>query len=63
MGAIIRELAGYAGADDPAVFAQDMSLLMEGAYVTRPVTRNPDAAGIARRTINMLVEKHLPAAR
>jgi len=62
MGKIIRELAGYAGADDPAAFAQDMSLLMEGAYVTRQVTRDPQTAGIARRMINMLIEKHLPPA-
>ena len=63
MGAIIRELACYTGADDPAALAQDMSLVMEGAYVTRQVTRNPETAGIARRMINMLVEKYLPAAR
>ena len=35
METIIRELAAYAGARDPAAFAQEMSLLMEGAYVTR----------------------------
>lgn len=60
MGAIIRELAGYAGADDPEAFSQEMSLLMEGAYVTRQVTRNPDTADIAKRIATMLVERHIP---
>ena len=63
MGAIIRELAGYAGAEDPEAFAQEMSLLMKGAYVTRQVARNPATAAIVRRMINMLVVKYLPAAR
>lgn len=40
-----------------------MSLLMEGVYVTRQVTRDPETVAIARRMIDMLVEKHLPAAR
>ncbi|MCH8243116.1 MAG: hypothetical protein IH897_10975 [Planctomycetes bacterium] len=63
MGAIIRELGGYAGAEEPAAFAQEMSLLMEGAYVTRQVTRDPETGDIARRMINMLVERYLLASR
>ncbi|MHC4079829.1 MAG: TetR/AcrR family transcriptional regulator [Planctomycetota bacterium] len=62
MEAIIRELAGYAGAGDPAAFAQELSLLMEGAYVTQQVTRNAQTADIARRIADMVVDKHLPAA-
>lgn len=58
---IIRELAGYAGADDPAAFAQEMSLLMEGAYVTRQVTGNPQTAAIARRVARLLIRAHMPA--
>ena len=61
MGEIIRELAGYAGATDPAAFADEMSLLMEGTYVTRQVTGNPEAAGIGRRVAELLLDKYLPA--
>ena len=57
---LIRELAGYAGIADAAAFAQEMSVLMEGAYVTRQVTRNPETTAIVRRLVAMLVERHLP---
>jgi AcrR family transcriptional regulator len=57
---IVRELAGYAGADDPKAFAQEYSMLMEGAYVTQLVTGDPQTADIARRIARLLVEKHLP---
>ncbi|MCO6436735.1 MAG: TetR/AcrR family transcriptional regulator [Phycisphaerae bacterium] len=59
---IIRELAGYAGAADPKAFAQEMSLVLEGAYVTRQITGNPDTSAIAKRIARMLMEKYLPAA-
>lgn len=62
MEALIRELAGYAGAADPAALAQELSLLMEGAYVTRQVTGEPRTAAIAGRIGRMIVEQHLPAA-
>ena len=61
MGEIIRELAGYAGATDPGAFADEMSLLMEGTYVTRQVTGNREAASIGRRIAELLIEKYLPA--
>ncbi len=60
MESIIRELAGYAGADDAATFAREMSLILEGAYVTRQVTRNTDTANVARRLVNLLVDHHMP---
>lgn len=60
MGEIIRELAGYAGAQDPAALAEEMSMLMEGAYVTQQVTGNPKTAAIAGRLATMLIERHLP---
>ncbi|MHC4421417.1 MAG: TetR/AcrR family transcriptional regulator [Planctomycetota bacterium] len=59
MESIIRELAGYAGAGDPAAFAQELSLLMEGAYVTQQVTHNTQTADIARRIADMVMNKHL----
>jgi len=59
---ILRELAGYAGADDPAILAQELAMVMEGAYVTQQVTRTPDTAAVTRRLVQMLVDRHLPAA-
>ena len=61
MEQIIHELAGYAGAAEPAALAQEMSLVMEGAYVTRQVTRRPETATIARRVGALILQKHLPS--
>lgn len=60
---IIRELAGYAGADDPATFASQFCLLMEGAYVTAQIHKGSPAASVARSMANMLVDRHIPVAR
>jgi len=57
---ILREIAGYAGARDPAAFAAEAGLLMEGAYITRQVTGREDTAAVLRRLINMVVERHVP---
>ena len=59
MEEIIRELAGYAGAADAKAMAQEISLVMEGAYVTRQVTANPSTSDIARRLVQMIVDRHL----
>lgn len=56
---IIRELSGYAGAEDPRAMAEEISLIMEGAYVTRQVTGKPDTSDIARRLIKMVVNRYL----
>jgi hypothetical protein len=61
MESILRELAGYAGAKDPAALAAERSLLMEGAYVTRHVTGRHDAAGIGKRIVCRLLAAQLPA--
>jgi AcrR family transcriptional regulator len=60
---LIRELAGYASADDPAGMAQELSLVLEGAYVTRQVTDNPDTSAIARRLVKMIVDRHCPPSQ
>jgi len=62
MGNIIREIAGYAGADNAEHVAQEMSLLLEGAYITQQVTKNPNTVEIARRVARGIVDRHLPAA-
>ncbi len=61
MGQIIQELAGYANADDPAALADEISLIMEGAYVTRQVSGEPRASDIARRLVNLAAGRRLPA--
>jgi AcrR family transcriptional regulator len=62
MQAIIEELAGYAGAADPKALAEELSLVLEGAYVTRQVTGNPKTAAIARRVGTALLERHLASS-
>ena len=61
MGGIIRELSGYAGADDAAALADELSLVIEGAYVTRQVTRDAKTGEVARRLVKMLIERHILA--
>jgi len=57
---IIRQLAGYAGADDPKALAEELSMIMEGAYVTKHVSASKDTIEIARRLIEHAVERRLP---
>jgi len=60
MEMILRDLALRAGARDPIALAEQFAMLMEGAYVTHQVSRNPRTADIARRTARLLLEQHLP---
>jgi AcrR family transcriptional regulator len=60
---IVRGLARDAGADDPHALAQEMCLVMEGAYVTRHVTGNRQTIDIARRIGRQVIEARCPAAR
>jgi AcrR family transcriptional regulator len=59
MGALLRDLALRAGAEDPVKLAEEISLLMEGAYVTRQVSGNREAAAIGRRAATLLIEQQL----
>jgi AcrR family transcriptional regulator len=58
--AIVRELAAEANADDPAAMAQELCLIIEGAYVTRQVTGDPQTIAIARRVADSVIGKRLP---
>jgi AcrR family transcriptional regulator len=58
--AIVRELAAEANADDPAAMAQELCLIIEGAYVTRQVTGDPQTIAIARRVAESVISKRLP---
>jgi AcrR family transcriptional regulator len=60
--ALVCELASQAGADDPTSLAQELCLVMEGAYVTRHVTGDPRAAAVGRRITDQLIEKHIAHA-
>jgi AcrR family transcriptional regulator len=60
---IVRELANQAGARDPAALAQELCLVMEGAYVTRQVTGDRRSGEIARRVAERVIAAYLePAA-
>ena len=52
---IVLALAEDAGADDPHALAQELCLIMEGAYVTRQVTGNKDTVNIARRVARLVI--------
>lgn len=57
---IIQQLAGYAGARSALEFAQDVALIMEGAYVSRQITRRDEVTRILRRVLAGIVDRHLP---
>lgn len=56
---LVRDVAARAGAADPAALAEELCLIMEGAYVTQHVTGNPATIAIARRLALAVLEKHL----
>jgi len=62
MEALIEQIAADAGAYNPRALAQELCLIMEGVYVTRHVTRSPDAVQIARRIAKRAIADHLSAA-
>jgi AcrR family transcriptional regulator len=59
---IVREIAERAGADDPAALAQELMLIMEGAYVTRHVTGKPETIHIARRLGERAIAARVPSS-
>jgi AcrR family transcriptional regulator len=59
MLAYFRELAAAAGATDPELLAQQISLLVEGAIIHMEVFREPQVARIADTAAQKLVGKAL----
>ena len=59
---VVREIAAQAGAADPQALAQELCLIMEGAYVTRHVTGNTATIDIARRLAERALAAHVPAS-
>jgi len=60
---VVRELAIQAGVADPQAMAEELCMVMEGAYVTRQVTGSPATAAIARRVADHILCRHIPAAK
>jgi AcrR family transcriptional regulator len=57
--AFVQDLATRAGATDPRALAQELCLVMEGAYVTRQVTGDRSTSAVARRVADIVVASHL----
>lgn len=57
---IIRQIADRAGASDPRALAEELCLIIEGAYVTRQVTGNRQTVDIARRVAARVIAGHVP---
>lgn len=57
---ILREIAGYAGAADAEALAEELAIVLEGAYVTQQVARRERTIEITRRLVKRLVDAHLP---
>jgi AcrR family transcriptional regulator len=60
---IVYELASGAELDDPQQVARELCLIMEGAYVTRQVSGNPESIAIARRIANLVIDAHRAASQ
>lgn len=60
MEEIVCEIAEQAGAADARGLAQELCLVMEGAYVTRHVTGKPETIAVARRLADRVIDSHLP---
>jgi AcrR family transcriptional regulator len=57
------ELGERAAVADPAGLAQELGMIIEGAYITRAVTGESASMGIARRLVDQMFHRHLPDQR
>jgi AcrR family transcriptional regulator len=57
---IVCAVAEEAGARQPRTLAQELCLIMEGAWVARHVSGNPNTVAIARRVAERVIDQHLP---
>ena len=58
--AFVQDLAVAARASRPEELAEQLTLVIEGAMVLRYVTGNTAAAKLARSTVCLLLDRHLP---
>jgi AcrR family transcriptional regulator len=54
------ELGERAAGPDPAGLAQELAMVVEGAYVTRALTGESDTICTARRLADQIISRHLP---
>jgi len=59
MAEFIKDLCVRAGARQPQQLAEELALLLEGAIVTAQVSQKPDAAKIAKRAAEALIDRSL----
>jgi AcrR family transcriptional regulator len=59
---IVHALAVEVGATDPRALAQELCLIMEGAYVTRHITGNKHTIEIARQIARLVIQSRCPVA-
>jgi AcrR family transcriptional regulator len=59
----VYELALRAGAENPHQLARALCLIMEGAYVTRQVTRSAHSSEVARQVADLVIAAHVTAAK
>ena len=57
---LVCEIAQQAGADDPQALAQELALIIEGAYVTQHVSGNRQTIAIARRLGERVIRLRVP---
>ncbi len=59
MADLLRELAGYAGAPHPAALADELCLVLEGAYVTSQIRPSAAVVEPMRRVVTDILHRHL----
>lgn len=60
---ILKQIAGYANCRDPGALAEELSLLMEGSYVTHQISRQTERTEVFRRMLNAIVAARVPKPR
>jgi AcrR family transcriptional regulator len=55
---VVCNIAVAAGAPNPRALAQELCLIIEGAYVTRVVTAKPSTIDIARGIAKLVIDSH-----
>ena len=59
---IIVEIADAAGASDPEAMTKELCMIIEGTFVTRPLTGNRQTIEVSRRLAERVIEGYLKAA-
>ena len=59
----VEDVARSAGAANPPALAEELCLIMEGAYITRHVTANTKTISVARRLAERAIDAHLPGGQ